>query len=232
MTGAFGLTEPTTRIPAKEIEDAVISCVAQAIDDPLQLITLLGVPLNPADIPRATAAAKVLAAKVRAKDTERLRTLVAHVIVRRSAIGVDLDGCHLAATLGLEPPATEIVTLTSAVRLTRTGRAVRLIQDDGRSAGQEPNMSVIKLLLRGRAWAARLGQGDIDIGSLARKEQLTPSYVTRVTRLAFLSPRVVEAILSGEQPARLDGATLIATGFPASWHEQERLFLEAHPRRA
>jgi hypothetical protein len=49
------------------------------------------------------------------------------------------------------------------------------------------------------------------------------SYVTRVTRLAWLSPAGVDVIIAGEQPIALEAGLLRAPGPPASWAEQERV---------
>ena len=109
------------------------------------------------------------------------------------------------------------------MRLVRTGRAVRLIQTDGRAATADaPDPVLIKLLLKGRGWWQRLSDGEIDIPTLARAENFTPSYITRIVRLEFLAPPVVEAIVTGTQPALLDGKKLTAPeAIPISWAEQQ-----------
>jgi hypothetical protein len=50
--------------------------------------------------------------------------------------------------------------------------------------------------------------------------------VTRVVRVAFLSPQVVEAMLSGQKHRNLDAAVIRAAGtIPASWQDQATRFL-------
>jgi hypothetical protein len=41
------------------------------------------------------------------------------------------------------------------------------------------------------------------IEDLSRAEKITASYVSRVLRLAYLSPTIIEAILDGKYPAHL-----------------------------
>lgn len=97
---------------------------------------------------------------------------------------------------------------------------------DGRGVGDaQVKPSMVKLLIRARGWWARMVSGDMTREILAREANVEPSYVSRVIRLAFLSPKVVEAILSGQHPARLDAGRLLAPGFPAGWREQELAFL-------
>ena len=47
----------------------------------------------------------------------------------------------------------------------------------------------------------------------------TSSYVGRVLRLTLLAPEIVEAILGGRQPARLQRKDLLKR-FPVGWWEQ------------
>jgi hypothetical protein len=153
--------------------------------------------------------------------------------VGRSEVRVELRSTALAAAVGLvasddltssDDQAT--VTLTKHVRLARTGMSVRMILADGRGVGEhEIKHAMVKLVIKARQWWRQMAEGDIDREALAREHKVVPSYVSRVLRLAFLSPRVVEAILSGRHPARLDAEMLLAPGFPASWKAQERLFL-------
>jgi len=48
-------------------------------------------------------------------------------------------------------------------------------------------------------------------------------FVSRTVRLAFLSPKIVEAILAGTQPAHLSAQKLRNTELPLSWTDQHEL---------
>ena len=61
------------------------------------------------------------------------------------------------------------------------------------------------------------------IGEIARREHLTGRHVRRVMRLAFLAPRIVEAIAEGRQPGDL--STIAMTQrieLPPLWSAQEQ----------
>jgi site-specific DNA recombinase len=59
--------------------------------------------------------------------------------------------------------------------------------------------------------------------AIARCEGVLPNYVRRLTRLAFLSPRIVEAIVAGHQPPELSAKALTERiEIPLVWSEQER----------
>ena len=53
---------------------------------------------------------------------------------------------------------------------------------------------------------------------------MLPNYVRRLTRLAFLSPRIVEASVAGHQPPELTAKALTERiELPLLWSEQERV---------
>ena len=56
---------------------------------------------------------------------------------------------------------------------------------------------------------------------IARREGMAERHVRLLTSLAFLSPRIVAALLDGTAPADLTVTTL-ARALPYSWAEQER----------
>lgn len=70
----------------------------------------------------------------------------------------------------------------------------------------------------------RLGQDNIDIAAIAREEQVNDSWVSRVVRLNFLAPPIVEAILNGTQPVSLTAASLRSADVPDAWDEQLAYF--------
>ncbi len=57
--------------------------------------------------------------------------------------------------------------------------------------------------------------------AIAKEEGVTERYVSRIMRLAFLAPDIVEAILDGYQPADLELERLLK-GIPISWDAQRR----------
>jgi hypothetical protein len=61
--------------------------------------------------------------------------------------------------------------------------------------------------------------------ALAKRHGVTGSYLTRVLRLAFLSPAITQAILAGRQPVGLSARTLTLAGpVHGSWAEQARSY--------
>jgi site-specific DNA recombinase len=213
------------RLPAREIESAVIESIAAAFDDPLDLTARVGMSIASADLQRIFAAAGVAAATIRQRNAMMMRSLVTKVTVGAHATDITMNCKVVAEQLEMVWVGTKdaTFTLTLLARMTRAGRTLRLIQSDGRSvAAAPPDPSIIKLLVKAHRWWARLRQGDITVRELAEAEGVVKSYVTRVTRLAFLSPAIVDDILAGRQRAGLDAKRLALTAdLPTRWSEQE-----------
>ena len=67
----------------------------------------------------------------------------------------------------------------------------------------------------------RLRAGAVDIKTLADAEAMNASYVSRVVRLAFLAPAVVDAILAGTVQSDVDANAMTESGaISPIWAEQ------------
>jgi site-specific DNA recombinase len=211
------------RIPAREIEAAVIERVGEALNDPLALLASAGVKLEPDEIRATMAHAQQVAGLIRKKDYTSIRCLVAQVKTTRSEIEIELSTAELAKALRLNitPDRSSLIPLIAKVRLTRTGRAVRLVHSSGKAAtAGTTDPALVKLILQARRWWVRLASGEADITKIAETEQVNDSWVSRVIRLNFLAPQLIEEILAGSQPARLTATSLLGTTLPIEWDEQ------------
>jgi DNA invertase Pin-like site-specific DNA recombinase len=217
------------RLPAREVEQLVSQALAELFSDPLSLIERAELELPPSDLQSATSSAALMAAKF-----ERGGAGFPQFILRIevSDAGLSLHICAQAIgqalALGRREQAPATFMHTCAVKLTRTGRAIRLVHDNGAlAAGREGvDTAMLKLIVKARAWWAELAQGEMTPTALAEREGITVPYVIRVTRLAFLSPKVIEGILAGRLRGGIDSTVLLKAGtITADWEEQERQLL-------
>ncbi len=163
--------EPETRsqcwrIPAKDLEGAVIARLAEALEDPLALTSKPALDINASVFSAALASARRLAEKVRKKYRLAIRDLVERVEVHAGELRIALDDHRLSKALGLADPSNDLSApvLTSEVRLTRTGMAMRLVQPSGSGAvPREADRSMIDLLVKARHWWTRLSEGGLTI---------------------------------------------------------------------
>lgn len=226
-----GVADAGLRIPAREIETLVANRIATLFDDPVDLVATAWLDLPPdryADLHRRCEDLPGQLRQRKPAALTMLETVQVHdtrveVTCRTNAIAVALD-------LATHPDAPETIMLTDHVRLTRSGKAMRLVQGDGQAASASPDRSLVKVMLQARRWWGELRQGNIDITRLAEREKVSPAYVTRIVRLAFLSPQITEAILAGRQRAEVTVKALTLDTPPAaSWKQQATAML---PRSA
>jgi hypothetical protein len=79
---------------------------------------------------------------------------------------------------------------------------------------------LVKAIVRAYRWRDMLESGDYaTVRDLAKAETINESYLGRVLRLTLLSPKIVEAILEGKQPAALELDDLLKQ-FPIEWDKQ------------
>jgi DNA invertase Pin-like site-specific DNA recombinase len=217
--------EPGMRIAAGELEAATAARLAEMFDDPLALASTSGLEVHAAQFGVLSNKCEAIAAELRSRSRGPLSQLVQSVAVGERRLEISCDASVIAELLDVtrEEDAPPALPLTAHVRLAKSGRVMRLIQSDGATIAKQPLTSLIKPILQARRWWGELLAGD-DVTAIAKREGVCTSYVSRIVRLAFLSPRVVEAVLGGNQRVGVDRAMLTAPGaLPSSWAEQARL---------
>lgn len=213
------------RIPARELEAAVAQRLAETFADPITLAADGGLPLEAARLPTLMRTCEELATAIKAHEHATTRALVSRVEVSPQELQIELSGAALGLRLGFGKEDVSSVILSSRVKLSRSGLALRLVHSDGRPAVPSTvDAGLVALLQRARTWWDRLAQGNIDIAAIAREEQVNDSWVSRVVRLNFLAPAIVEAILNGTQPVSVTAASLRSTDIPDAWDEQLAYF--------
>ena len=125
--------------------------------------------------------------------------------------------------------------LTTEITMTfrrRAGKAVIVLPNGQRAIERREALfdnTMVKLIARGHRWHRKLFDGThASIADIAKSENINPSFVSRVLRLAYLSPTIVEAILNGQFPAHLTMKRLIAP-FPMEWGRQAEHFFAEKP---
>jgi hypothetical protein len=122
------------------------------------------------------------------------------------------------------------LTVDIPLQIRRRGGRKVMLAPDGTSAWAPPRARVdsamVKAIARAYRWRSMLEQGEYaSITELAAAEKINQSYVCRVLRLTLLAPDLVEAILDGRHPSRLQLRTLL-NPFPADWTAQAHHFAQ------
>ena len=143
--------------------------------------------------------------------------------INNTAVSVELSVIETARLLRIEIPSAERqhpVRIDAELR--RSGVAMKLVQQNGAAPVKGPAVdTLLKTIARGNALWQRLQSENATVTELAKVEGISVSYLTRVLRLAFLDPWVVEQIIAGRQPAKLDARKLTLSGeLPMRWNHQ------------
>ncbi len=82
--------------------------------------------------------------------------------------------------------------------------------------------TMIKTIAKAHKWKVMIDEGQVSsLADIARKENFGTSYISKVFNLNFLSPRIIERILSGTQPRSLKLQDMTTKEIPDSWQQQE-----------
>ena len=89
--------------------------------------------------------------------------------------------------------------------------------------------ALVRALARAFRWQRLFDEGVYGtFDELAKAEGISQSHVSRMLRLTFLSPQLIEAILAGRQPEGMRLEELMQ-GFPDEWVTQRDLHFGRAP---
>jgi site-specific DNA recombinase len=112
------------------------------------------------------------------------------------------------------------------MKLKRRGVEMRIILDGKVEVRRKVDPALRKAIARARRWFEEVSSGRVQsLTAVARREGLAKRYVARLTKLAFITPSIVEAIVEGRAPAGLNLQMLMDNRvmLPLGWKDQERL---------
>jgi hypothetical protein len=220
------------RLAAREVEDAVITILIDALSSPARLLDWFGTSGMSGDqtrnmLARAARLVAALGGSPEQRSTS-IRALVEQVIVDEQTIIIKVRRGPLLdrpMSSALDAPSDGAIELTAAVSIKRHGVGTRLVLLDAQHnhpARCDP--ALVKAIARGRAWSDELVSGRArSLQELAKRDGISRRYIRRLVGLAFLSPQLVEAILQGRQPVELTAMRLTELDLPLDWAEQHRL---------
>jgi DNA invertase Pin-like site-specific DNA recombinase len=225
----YGSASLGLRMPAEEVEQAARGGVAELLVDPILLAERAGLELAADDLNSLTTKASELGAQV-ASDPAAFAQLLARVEIADTGMTLVIASAAVATALamGRHADAPSDVRIALSVRLTRTGRAIRLVHSNGALAtgGDGDDPTLLRLVGRAHAWWKVLSEAQLTPTALAEREGVTTTWVIRVVRLAFLSPRVLEGLLAGRLRAGIDADALLKAGtISLDWEVQEKQLL-------
>lgn len=215
---------PGWRIPAKEVEGMIALKLQKLLRDPIGLIGQMQLTMpDPTCVARLLENSALTMATMEGANLGIASDLITKATVSERSISVELSVTESARLLRIEPPSAERQhPLRIDATLTRSGVAMKLVQQNGAAPVKGAAVgTLLKTIARGNALWQKLQSECVSVTELAKVEGMTVSYLTRVLRLAFLDPWIVEQIIAGRHPANLDARKLTLSGeLPMRWNQQ------------
>ncbi len=213
LDGTGKTTARARRIPANEIEALVREGVADLLASPAHLSALLGKKVTARTLDAATGAAAALQAELVTAEPgvwlARVRLLLKQVVLTDDAVRLCCLRAGARAVLDVpdkhDPIDDESYEMIIPIKLRNRGSQLKLVTTaPGTTAPREPDPALVKAIARAHDWFRQLRTGAASsVRQIAESEGVTGSYITRILRLAFLPPDIVQAIVEGRHPIEL-----------------------------
>jgi hypothetical protein len=162
-----------------------------------------------------------------ASDRDLVTRWVERITVQQDRIEIRLRAdaaCGAAAGVGREvcTGQTGAMAVKSIPRDGRTQAAPRITScTSGRTILAHPREVMLRTIARARACVEALASGSMqDLSAMAEREGLSERYLRAQLPLAYLSPKIVEAIANGTISADVT-VTRLWSALPTGWAEQE-----------
>jgi len=231
-----GATADGWRVPAKELEAAVVQATCRCLRDDLWLIKALQLDQSsPERLLQALTQAAAMADKLEAKFDEHRRELLTEIIHRISlgsdSIRLEIRRAALAALLagtGASESPEGLISFDLPIELKRRGVEAKLVLAPAPGQPSTPDARLLTLLADAQRWFDDLTSGRAaSVRDLAKRYGRDKGEVSRTLALAFLAPDIVAAILDGRQPVALTPHRLKRLVLPLRWREQRSALVPA-----
>ena len=226
VRGDSNTHEEGWRISAPEIEQTVsAAAVAMLADESAVTLALETSGTNSDRLSCALNSAQSWLERLQSasESAAALAELVTRVDISRDGMRLLLE-LPLATSQSDEKSRDHIsLSRVFPMEMKRHGIELRMVLAGNCKAGIF-DRPLIKAVARARRWSNQVLSGQVpSIRAIARQERIAPRYVRDLLPLAFLSPRIVEAILEGRQPPDLTVIGLTRRiDLPLLWSVQER----------
>lgn len=214
------------RLPAGEVEAPMRQGIANLLADTGKLVQDLQAAGAGAGVFQAVEAWSQTATNVPSMAIAALRRLLADLDVKLEIEGGRLKGTYVP--LGLLSPGEvgahrQRFSFIVPGILTSRGHEARVVVLADQGGRRRPNARLVSLLIR--SFAARRALMEEPPPAEKSAANARKSYLSRIARISYLAPDIMQAIMAGTQPISLGAREILRTGdLPLAWVDQRRLF--------
>jgi hypothetical protein len=231
MKGTARIPGQGWRVPALELERNLENAIAGILDEHAAIAADIDeAGVNAQDLTSIFASTAEWSARLRseAEAPLALKTLVERVELHQDGIRLSINlPIALSAKATAITPDHLLLSREVPMKVKRRGVELRLIIGAGSGSSPKVDSTILKAIARAHRWFDDLVSGRAaSMVEIGRREGVSKPYISRMIRLAFLSPTIVGKIVEGRQPPELT-AQVLSTGrgdLPLNWSDQEKLF--------
>lgn len=209
---------PAWRLPAHAIEKAVVRRLADFLSDQPAVRKLVGAGEAgqlAITIGRCLRTAEQLQTSTFHRRT-KVPALLERVDVADAAMTILLSHTGLTDFLGVALEPQQLQPLVSPISRVRKGQEVKLILSNEDAA--ERDQTLVSLLREAMSVRREvLSAPGRTIADLAASSGRCRKRLSRLLRLSWIAPEIVDAILAGRQPQTLTVSSILASDLPLHW---------------
>jgi site-specific DNA recombinase len=226
LKGAAGSNALGWRTPAMELERRLAAALSKILRDRASLVRDLPNDHDVLTIKSMLETAERWSARLRSQEesSDALASLV-----ERAEVGT----ARMRLSIRVPPQESGDSSISGdafsfrrevALQVRRRGIEMRLVVGGG--ADPKIDSAILKAVARANQWLTDpLSGRSSSLVEISQREGVGKRYVSRIVRLAFLAPSIIEEIARGHQPPELTAQALSTrrSDLPLSWKDQRDL---------
>ena len=225
MKGSAARLDGGWRLPAAEIERSVAAVAQGILDDQQTVVSAIEeAGLDSSRIGALLKLAAAWSARMQFEQDNALSSLIGRVDLGQEGMRLSIKLPLSNAESGAPDDSSHLLIKRHVpMQLRRRGVELRLVVNGGARASCKTDQSLLRAVARAHCWFDDLVSGRSMV-EIAKCNGVGKQYVSRLIRLAFLAPEMVERIVAGRQPPELT-AQVLRTGrldIPVCWAAQRR----------
>ena len=156
-------------------------------------------------------------------DIKGTLDLITRVDLREIAVQIELDIDKVAALIKTEISKLdlELLRIEEPVTLRKRTNGTKLTWVGYKG---EPKHALIRAIVTAQAWVEEIKAGQ-SVSDILQAHYIPEGMIWKRIRLAFLSPKILQAIVDGTSDRDLTIKMLTRHDLPLDWSEQQALFL-------
>ena len=161
--------------------------------------------------------------RLAALDTKGTLDLITRVDLSETKASIQLDVEKVSALIQVDPNKLDLEFLRveepATLRKRTNGTKLTWVGYKG-----EPNHALMRAIVTAQAWVEEIKAGQ-SISDIMQAYNIPEGMIWKRIRLAFLSPKILRAIVDGKTNRDLTIKMLTRHDLPLDWSEQQALFL-------